>query len=670
MRVAEPSFYNPVDTSNAVFTISTATTNNTPAGENILVDLGSNHTIQFKNVTLAGNTELEIVPEGPPAPEGYSVFPIVSPLFYNIETSANYEDTIQLVLNYDDASITVEQEARLNLFVYNVEGEQWDLITTEVDVPNNLIGGVVTHLSLFTIMLQEEVEEPEGHVVTNTMDSGEGSLRQVLDDIYDDTGVVVITFQIPKEDPGFDADTGVWTITPLSELPSINDKHVIIDGTSQSQFIGEDTNPYGPEIEINGESAGESAQGLFFYNSTVDITHLTINRFSDAGILLWKVQQATIAGCYIGTGPDGFELAGNYIGIGAYDNCKHINIVPLDSIPNIVSGNEFRGIAFWDTCAHNLVAGNIIGLNRTGMEAVGGTNAPGINFLRCDSNTVVENWIGGNGNGIGIWDGSDNFIGGNRIGTDPEWTIDIFNTGHGIEIGHESLRNRIMGNFIGNNSGDGIRINGSQAMYNTISENSISMNESKGINLLDGANGGIAAPQFANVTEQEISGTAPPVSIVEIFTDNYDEGRIIQAVVLSDSEGNWGWAGTLEGPYDSIRATATDTMGNTSEFGLYRPGDEPSYVEDEEVLGFTLSTNHPGPDHPDVLISFDLPAFSEVKLDVYNINGAMVEEIHRGKLPAGWHSLTWNTAQHHSGVYLIRMQTSRGAVTKKCVVLK
>ncbi len=352
-----------------------------------------------------------------------------------------------------------------------------------------------------------------------------------------------------------------------SEFSSIQDKHIIIDGTSQSHFIGEDTNPFGPEIEINGESAGDNAEGFLIMNSTIELTYLTINRFSSSGIYMWKVPHAIIAGCYIGTGPWGIKKAGNYIGISANDNCRNINIVPMDTVPNIISGNDNGGISFWDTCTNSQIAGNIIGLNRTRTEAVGGSG-PGISFLRCDSISIVDNWIGGNDDGIGLWECSDNLVGGNRIGTDPEWTNDISNSGDGIQIGHESKHNMIMGNFIGNNIRDGIRITGIKAMYNTISENSISMNEFKGINLVDGANSGITAPKITIVQENEVFGTASPLSIIEIYTDNNDEGRIIQAVVLSDSAGNWGWVRPLEGSFDSIRATATDTLGVLFFLGL------------------------------------------------------------------------------------------------------
>ncbi len=673
MRVAEPSFYNPVDESNAAFTISAASTSNTAAGENVLVELGGNHSVQFQHVTASGNTELTIITDGAAAPEGYTLFPAASPLFYDIITTAEYEDTIIMRLKYDDASLTEDQESLLRLFHYNEDAAQWIPIAAEIDPENNLIIGSVMHLSIFGIMLQDEVEveEPASYVVTNTQDSGEGSLRQVLLDAEMDTGVAVISFQIPKTDPGFNADTGVWTIKPQIEFTSISDAHIIIDGLSQSNFIGEDTNPFGPEIEINGGSAGENAEGFLITNSTIEISYLTINRFSSSGIYMWEVPHAIIAGCYIGTGPRGIKKAGNYIGISANDDCRNINIVPLDTVPNIISGNDNGGISFWDTCTNSLIAGNIIGLNRTRTEAVGSSSGPGISFLNCDSNSIVDNWIGGNDNGISLWGCSDNFIAANKIGTDPEWTIELMNSEDGIEIGHESMRNMIMGNFIGNNSRDGIRINDNKAIYNTISENSISMNDGEGINLVNGANGGIAAPVITSVLGNEIFGTALPLSIIEIFTDNNDEGRIIQGVVMSDSAGNWGWAGPLEGSLDSIRATVTDTVGNTSEFGKYVPVEGPTSIEGtRQPIPFTLSNNSPGHHYPEIHVCFDLPVNTDVGLDVYNLSGVKVAEIHKGKLQAGQHSLTWNTSRYASGIYLIRMQTRSGALTKKCIVLK
>src|SRR5436853_4087488 len=87
-------------------------------------------------------------------------------------------------------------------------------------------------------------------IVTNTNDSGTGSLRQAILDANNNPGLDTITFNI--------SGTNVHTIAPSTPLPPINEP-VIIDGTTQAGF----TTNNKPVIEINGASAGAQA-GLRF----------------------------------------------------------------------------------------------------------------------------------------------------------------------------------------------------------------------------------------------------------------------------------------------------------------------------------------------------------------------------------------------------------------------
>ncbi len=212
--------------------------------------------------------------------------------------------------------------------------------------------------SYTTIGLYSQVNE---YIITNTQGSGAGSLSQAFSDAFNGGDTVMFTFQIPKTDPGFNADSGFWTIKPGSRLSTMYSKHVIINGMSQSEFIGEDTNPFGPEIEISGESISERVDGLSLVWSSLELIHVCINRFSASGVALWEAPHALIAGCYIGLRPYGWKDAGNYAGIYVYDKCKDVNIVPLDTIPNIIGGNNVGAIFFEDTSTHSLIAGNIIG---------------------------------------------------------------------------------------------------------------------------------------------------------------------------------------------------------------------------------------------------------------------------------------------------------------------
>jgi len=117
-------------------------------------------------------------------------------------------------------------------------------------------------------------------VVTNTQDSDEGSLRQAILDAEGRVGPDTIVFNIPVSDPGYNEVLGVWTVQLLSELPEMLYGETTIDGSSQADFIGQDTNPSGPEIEIDGTSTGLIAVGFRISSSDNTIANLLINNFS------------------------------------------------------------------------------------------------------------------------------------------------------------------------------------------------------------------------------------------------------------------------------------------------------------------------------------------------------------------------------------------------------
>ena len=63
-----------------------------------------------------------------------------------------------------------------------------------------------------------------------------------------------------------------------------------------------------------------------------------------------------------------------------------------------------------------------------------------------------------------------------------------------------------------------------------------------------------------------VSGTACANCIVEIFSDNGDEGAIFEGWILADENSSFTFekGASLAGPF--LTATATDADGNTSEF--------------------------------------------------------------------------------------------------------
>lgn len=150
-------------------------------------------------------------------------------------------------------------------------------------------------------------------VVTNTLDAGSGSLRQAILDANATQQAAEIVFNIPGTDAGYvDIDSGlpggdpgpdVFMIRPLSPLPALNnpDFGIFVDGTSQADFLTEDTNPFGPEIILDG-SQGGAFDGLVIEGDGNRVLTLGIQRFGQRGMVITG-DQNVLCGVYVGLGP-------------------------------------------------------------------------------------------------------------------------------------------------------------------------------------------------------------------------------------------------------------------------------------------------------------------------------------------------------------------------------
>jgi len=105
-------------------------------------------------------------------------------------------------------------------------------------------------------------------------------------------------------------------------------------------------------------------------------------------------------------------------------------------------------------------------------------------------------------------------------------------------------------------------------------------------------------------------------------------------------------------------------------------------VETEIALpkNFDLSQNYPNPFNPSTRIDYTLPSDSKIVLEVYNINGAKVNQLVDKEQSAGYYSVDFNSSligkNIPSGVYLYRLtavdKTSGKdySVVKKMILLK
>lgn len=76
----------------------------------------------------------------------------------------------------------------------------------------------------------------------------------------------------------------------------------------------------------------------------------------------------------------------------------------------------------------------------------------------------------------------------------------------------------------------------------------------------------------------------------------------------------------------------------------------------ELASGYELFQNYPNPFNPATTIRFELPASSEVRLDVYDLMGRRVQTLVNNTLAAGLHSVSFDASNLASGAYIYRLQ--------------
>ncbi|MDZ7264677.1 MAG: right-handed parallel beta-helix repeat-containing protein [candidate division KSB1 bacterium] len=496
-------------------------------------------------------------------------------------------------------------------------------------------------------------------LVTTTEESGPGSLREAILQANARAGIDTLFFQIPQGVAGYDADIGVWTIRPDSALPGISDEGLIIDGRSQSEFIGKDTNPRGPEIQLDGTEAGASASGLTATAPHVEIYSLIINHFKNAGIEMVGVGSGRISGCYVGTDFAGLSIAGNRLGIWLHGKTRHLHIAPVDTLPNVISANTEAGIFISDSSSHNVVLANFVGPYRP-FDSAEGNGSQGILIQdKSDSNEVVDNRIFRNGYGVYIAGSSGNVVANNWIGTNPDWEP-LGNKNDGVYISGEAQNNLVIENLIGHNGGHGVLVLGTAAIRNRTTRNAISQNAGSGIKNLYGGNTELAPPTIQSVTAAQITGSAGPGQTVEIYADENSQGHIYLGSTVADAVGNFVLALSGAAPLPFITATAIDTSGNTSEFSAPVATKVEANPQMQLPKEFALSPNYPNPFNPSTTIQYDLPLPAYITLKIFDLMGREIRTLVDTKKEAGCHHVVWDGKNGHennmsSGVYFCQM---------------
>jgi uncharacterized repeat protein (TIGR01451 family) len=369
------------------------------------------------------------------------------------------------------------------------------------------------------------------YTVTTTNDNGAGSFRQAIQNVNSGSSPGAIIFNISGPAP--------YSISLQSPLPAITNR-VTIDGTSQPGFAGS------PLVELDGASLGSGADGLYITAGASTVRGLAIHGFSGAGIRLASAGGNVIQGNFIGTDLTGTAALPNGTGIQIENDAPNNLIGGTNAgAGNVISGNAGHGLLF-NQSPGNVIQGNFIGTDASGAANLGNT-LDGIYLNNASSNAIggvlfeTANTIMYNGGaGVGIPAGTANAVRGNSI---------YANGGLGIDLGATGAQTNTPG---GPHSGANDLQN-----YPVLT----AVVSSRNTTFIDGRLN--SAPN----TTFQIDFYDSPVS----DPSGHGQGKayVGSASIVTDANGNasfdFSFAGLLPiGTY--VSATATDPVGNTSEF--------------------------------------------------------------------------------------------------------
>jgi parallel beta-helix repeat protein len=386
-------------------------------------------------------------------------------------------------------------------------------------------------------------------VVTNTADSGAGSLRAAITAANANADLNRIAFNIP-------GTCGSQAILVLSALPDIT-APLLIDGYSQT---GAHQNTalvaFNADVcvSLNAINPATVSTGLRVSASAASTVQLAVwglgfGNFGTGGaIRLSGGRGHNISGNqFAGTLPTGGTLSPNVRNILISDAAEALRVGgPGLWQRNLISGaSNFDGISVSNTDSYGpdiTIENNLIGLNAARTAALPNAGA-GISLYNTAGVTVIDNAIGGNdGAGIAISGGLSSSIRNNAIGA--SFSFPGFSVGnrHGITVSGGNIASVLGnsayteggGNDIGFNDEAGVWvIDGSRVAIrgNRISNNGalgIDLGSSQGVTLNDAGDADAGPNRLQNYPHHDSATVYGNVTVIEsaLFAEASSEYRI------------------------------------------------------------------------------------------------------------------------------------------------
>ena len=353
--------------------------------------------------------------------------------------------------------------------------------------------------------------------------------------------------------------SGIFINTTADGLNTVTNNKI---GTDPTGLLDQGNGSDGLSVFSPNNQIGSAGQGNLISGNT---RWGVFTRFAGRG-------GNTIQGNMIGVDVTGAVAMPNSIGIHVQNENNLIGGHLADQ-ENVISGNTSSGVLIYLTTATgNTVVGNLIGTDTTGTVDVG-NGGDGVRIALGSSNVIgtgttgYSNVISGNdqrGVLLVLSGTTDNYVNGNKIGTDITGDVALGNTSSGVHLTQGANLNWIEDNQISGNHFSGVSTG-----FSTTTSN----------NILD------------NLIGTDSAGTSPLHNLATIAVRVLSPGTAVEGNTIS-SPGTgiaaWSDAGTssIKGNFIGTDAAETSTtLGMTT--GVHLAGINGVAVEDNVIANNT-----------------------------------------------------------------------------------
>jgi nitrous oxidase accessory protein NosD len=423
--------------------------------------------------------------------------------------------------------------------------------------------------------------------------------------------------------------------------------NTIIDGSGAGDVVAINAS----DVSVSGFAIRNS--GPIFHDSGIELTNSLSCEVSACqiysccvGIQFVQTESVTVARCIIFQDSSGIILNGDVQG-------NYFDVIEN----NRITDNLHYGVQFAHIGANhvsNIVRGNFIAINREGID-----------MITSQTNMIVDNDIQGNAD-YGAY--ITMCMGG---GQDNQFHHNNFISNGDNGQAYDMLGNNFWYQIEGSEGNHWSDYNGNDIDSNGIGDDPWIICGGATQDLFP-----IMRPLYASISGTVTDEDGQPISNVLIVCDasNASTHSNGQGHYELDTlyAGVWPVSFSRDAYRDTTICLVPTTLRQTTELNVVMR--RISAIPDESAPimpnSFELLQNYPNPFNSQTVISFNLGTALPVRLEIFDISGAVVTILAKRTFAAGHHELIWDANNCSSGIYYYRLSAGKWLRVGRMALLK